>query len=312
MKVLIFGAGVIGSYYATKLHAAKIDVSILARGEKFNSIQEKGVIVEDYFTHRQTVSKIRVIDKPDDKAYDVIMVMVQMVHINDVLPVLAEFTNAKSLLFIGNNVNGFDEIVNQVRNKDIFAGFGAVGGKRAGHKVLFADANPKKPNKKAPIVLGKINATGEQNFAAVIEIFESADIRVEVVDDMDGWLKTHAAMILGLAGAAYKTEYDMKRIAVDKELVNLIVTALRESMNVLKSLGITIIPKRNRYLDFFPDFFLQSVFKNLLDSEYAEIAIAGHAAAARGEMRALADGFLTLCQKSKVDFRSFEKLTGYI
>ena len=100
MKILVFGAGAIGSYYATKLYQSEIDVSILARGEKFKNIKEKGVVVEDFFTHQQTVSKVRVIDKPDNEAYDLIMVVVQMVHINGVLPVLSEFKNAKSFLFI--------------------------------------------------------------------------------------------------------------------------------------------------------------------------------------------------------------------
>ncbi|WP_297691145.1 hypothetical protein [uncultured Eudoraea sp.] len=66
---------------------------------------------------------------------------------------------------------------------------------------------------------------------------------------------------------------------------------LRESMYALKSLGITTMLKRNRYLQFFPDFFLEFIFGKLLNSEYAEIALAGHAEAARTEIRALADGF---------------------
>jgi len=311
MKILVFGAGVIGSYYATKLYQSRIDVSILARGEKFQNIKENGIVIEDFFTGEQTVSKIHVIDKPDNEAYDLIMVIIQMVHINNVLPVLSEFKNAKSFLFIGNNVNGFENISKQLGHDKILAGFGAVGGKRNGHKVLFADADPKKPNKKAPIVLGKVNAFSNQKFENIKELFESANIKVEAVDDIDGWLKTHAAMILGLASAAYKRD-NMKSVANDKELVKLIVKALRESMNVLKSLGVTIVPKRNRNLHFFPDFLLEFIFRKLLNSEYAEIAIAGHAMAARTEMRALADGFLVHCQKSNIDYGAFKKLTGYI
>jgi len=312
MKILVFGAGAIGSYYATKLYQAKIDVSILARGEKFKNIKEKGVIVEDFFTHQQTVSKIRVIDKPDNEAYDLIMVIVQMVQIDNVLPVLSEFKNAQSFLFIGNNVNGFENVVKQLGHDKIIAGFGAIGGKRKGHKVFFADADPKRPNKTVPLVLGKVNAFSNQKFEKIKELFESANIKVEAVDDIDSWLKTHAAMILGLASAAYKKENNLKNIVEDKELITLIVNALRESMNVLKSLGVTIVPKRNRNLHLFPGFLLEFIFKKLLNSEYAEIAIAGHVEAARKEMRALADGFLILCQKSQVNYESLKKLTNYI
>jgi len=312
MKILVFGAGVIDSYYASKLFQSKIDVTILARSEKFKNITEKGIVVENFFTHEQTVSKIRVIDKPDNVPYDLVMVVVQMIHIDNVLPVLSEFINAKSFLFIGNNVNGFENISKQLGYNKILAGFGAIGGKRNGHKVFFADANPEKPDNKIPLVLGKVNAFNDQKFEKIKELFKSANIKVEAVDDIDGWLKTHTAMILGLASATYKKEYNTKNIAEDKELVKLIVKALRESMDVLKSLGVTIVPKRNRYLHFFPDFILESVFRKLLNSEYAEIAVAGHAKAARTEVRALADGFLLLCQKSNVNCVALKKLIGYI
>lgn len=312
MKILVFGAGVIGSYYATKLYQSKIDVSLLARGEKFENIKEKGVIVEDFFTHQQTVSNIRVIDKPDNEVYDLIMVTVQMIHMDNVLPVLSEFKNAKAFLFIGNNVNGFENIVEQFGHDKILAGFGAVGGEKNGHKVLYTDVNPDRPNKKAPLVLGKVHTSNNQDFIKIKQLFEKANIKVEAVDDIDGWLKTHVAMILGVASATYKKDFSTKNVAEDKELIKLIVKALRESMNVLKSLGVTIIPKRNRYLHLFPGFLLEFIFRKLLNSEYAEIAIAGHAQAARSEMRALADGFLILCQKSNVNYGAFKKLTGYI
>jgi len=312
MKVLVFGAGVIGSYFATRLFQSGIDLSILARGEKFLKIKEQGVIVEDFFNHHQTVSKIRVIDKPDHEAYDLIMVIVQMVHVNDVLPVLSEFKNAKSFLFIGNNVNGFENTVTHLGHKNLLAGFITVGGKRKDHTVLFADADPKKPHKKAPLVLGKMNEFNNHEFDSIKQLFEEANIQVQSEEDMDGWLKTHAGMILGLASASYAKEHNLNRVAEDKELIKQIVKALRESMHVLKSLGVTIVPKRNRILHLLPDFLLESVFRKLITSEYAEIAIAGHAEAARKEMRALADGFLILCQKSNVSYGAFKSLTDSI
>ena len=49
MKTLIFGAGVIGSYFATKLAQSNKDVTILARGKKYRNIKAQGVLMEDYF-----------------------------------------------------------------------------------------------------------------------------------------------------------------------------------------------------------------------------------------------------------------------
>ena len=119
-------------------------------------------------------------------------------------------------------------------------------------------------------------------------------------------------MILGVASATYKYNYNLKEIAENKDTIRLIVNALKESMNVLKELNVTIVPRRNRKLDLFPGFLLHLIFKKLIGSDYAEIAIAGHARAAREEMRALADGFLIHCQRSGVNYSSFKKITSYI
>lgn len=312
MKVLVFGAGVIGSYFATRLSHSDVDVSMFARGDKFLNIKEKGVILEDFFNHNQTLSRVRVIEEPDQEAYDLVLVTVQMIHVRDVLPILMRFRNAKSFLFIGNNVNGFAYHKAYLGHKNIMAGFITVGGKSSGHTVIFTDADPTKPREKAPLVLGRVNEFETHEFNRIRQLFEEANIMVQIEEDIDGWLKTHTGMILGLASASYLKGHNIKEVAEDDELIKQIVKALRESMKVLKSLGITIVPKKNRILHLLPAFFLVTIFRKLLSSDYAEIAIAGHAEAARNEMRALADGFLVLCNESDVSYSTFKKLTDSI
>lgn len=42
-KILIFGAGVIGSIYAMKFIEAGLDVTIFARSNRFKSLKENGL-----------------------------------------------------------------------------------------------------------------------------------------------------------------------------------------------------------------------------------------------------------------------------
>ena len=44
MRVLIYGAGVIGSLYAALFSEAGIDVAVYARGERLHSLQTKGLL----------------------------------------------------------------------------------------------------------------------------------------------------------------------------------------------------------------------------------------------------------------------------
>ncbi len=47
MKILVFGAGVLGSVYAARLHEAGHDVRILARGRRLAEIRQHGIVLEE-------------------------------------------------------------------------------------------------------------------------------------------------------------------------------------------------------------------------------------------------------------------------
>lgn len=47
MRILFYGAGVLGSLYAARLQEARQEVSILARGQRLADIREHGIVLED-------------------------------------------------------------------------------------------------------------------------------------------------------------------------------------------------------------------------------------------------------------------------
>ncbi|MCK5768426.1 MAG: alpha/beta hydrolase, partial [Candidatus Atribacteria bacterium] len=114
MKILIFGAGVLGSYYAAKLFNAKLDVTIFARGEKYKNIKEKGIMLENYLSDEKIIAPVKVIDKLDSTDFDLVLVFVQRIHVKNILPELAKIKNAKSFIFFGNNFIGFEKACNML------------------------------------------------------------------------------------------------------------------------------------------------------------------------------------------------------
>ena len=48
MKILVIGAGVLGSLYAARLQAAGHDVSIMARGERLEQIRARGILLQEH------------------------------------------------------------------------------------------------------------------------------------------------------------------------------------------------------------------------------------------------------------------------
>ncbi len=104
MKILIYGAGVLGCNMARNMFKAKKDVTLLARGTWAEEIQKNGLKIKDKFSPILSVNRIPVITElnADDK-YDVIFVVMRYTQLDSILETL-KANKTKNIVFIGNNV----------------------------------------------------------------------------------------------------------------------------------------------------------------------------------------------------------------
>ena len=101
MKILVFGAGVLGCNLARNLFRAGKDVTLLARGKWAEEIRENGLRIKDKFSPRVSVSRVPVVTelKPED-SYDVVFVVLRYTQLDSILDTLRE-SRAKNLVFVG-------------------------------------------------------------------------------------------------------------------------------------------------------------------------------------------------------------------
>ncbi len=68
MKILVYGAGAIGSIFAGKMAAAGFDVTILARNARYKELKEKGLILKNALSQKTETIQLPVISSldPDD------------------------------------------------------------------------------------------------------------------------------------------------------------------------------------------------------------------------------------------------------
>lgn len=89
MKILVYGAGVLGCNLARNLFRAGKDVTLLARGNWAEEIRKNGLRVKDKFSPRTSVSRIPVVTAlAPDAAYDVIFVVLRYTQLDSVLDTL--------------------------------------------------------------------------------------------------------------------------------------------------------------------------------------------------------------------------------
>src|SRR5271157_5587381 len=134
-RILVIGAGVNGSICAVGLCKAGIDVTVLARGRRYEDIRNDGIVIEDSFKNTRSVTKVPVIDHLDPQdCYDYIFVIVRKNQVADLLPVLAN-NHSPNVVFMVNNPSGPDEFIRALGKERVLLGFVFGAGKRDGSVI---------------------------------------------------------------------------------------------------------------------------------------------------------------------------------
>lgn len=306
MRILVYGAGPLGSLFAARLQAAGYDVSILARGQRLADLREYGIVLEDAVTGERTTTRVNVVEQlaPDD-AYDLVIVLMRKNQVTTILPALAANRHTPNVLFMGNNAAGPDEYIGALGSERVLMGFGSAGGMRAGYVMRYiAEAR----GRKARVTIGELDGRSTPRLTEIASVFESAGFQAVLSPNIDAWLKSHAAVISPIALALYMVGGDNYRLARTRDAVVLGLRALRESFRVLHALDIPITPSALRMYDWIPEPILVPLVQRLFNTRSAEIAVAGHASAARDEMKQIADEFKTLTHSTTIPTPVLDRL----
>lgn len=313
MRVLFFGAGPLGSVYAHLLHESGSDVTVLARGERYDWLKANGLVLVNEITGQRGSSHVNVVNelKPEDE-YDLVIVLIRKNKLLPVFEILAASPGVRNILFMGNNALGFDEYVKFLPVEKMLFGFPGAGGGIREQVVHYADREKPKGKRRA-VTIGEIDGQNTDRTLAIKSLFESADVPVDLTPDIDGWLKYHVAKVSPLVGALYKHDCDSYEAAQDKETLRAMVRAAKEGGRVLRALGF----RKRQPFDFnlfywLPEFMGMMAVKGVLESRFAEVAFAMHAKAARDEMEDLAREFQQLCARTSVDTPNMDTLREFI
>jgi 2-dehydropantoate 2-reductase len=313
MKTLVFGAGPMGCLYAHLLDQAGKDVTILARGQRYDSIKANGLVMVNEITGARGASKVHVVDElKSEDDYDLVVVLIRKNKLPPVFEVLRANANIRNILFMGNNALGFEQYLRHLPREKVLFGFPGAGGGISEHTVHYVDRE-KAGGKRRPITIGEIDGHTKERTRAIKSFFETSGIPVDLTGDIDGWLKYHVALVSSLANALYKHNCDNYALARDRGTLRALVRAAREGGRVLKALGY----KRRQPFKFnlfywLPEMLNVKAVQGLLESKFAEVAFALHAGVARDEIRELASEFQRLIDKTSVETPNIDTLRSFV
>jgi 2-dehydropantoate 2-reductase len=127
-RILIVGAGAIGSLFAGKLAGSGKDVTLLARRGRLEAVRKIGLRLRESTSSKVERFPIKTIASlaPGDR-YEFVLVVVQRTQMEAVLPLLAS-NQSSSFVFMSNNAAGYQAYVDVVGAERVMIAFPSAGG----------------------------------------------------------------------------------------------------------------------------------------------------------------------------------------
>jgi 2-dehydropantoate 2-reductase len=279
MRILVAGAGVIGTVYGAHLGAAGHAISVLSHPPRTAGIAARGLAARDVLAGGRVATSAVVVPDAAAGHYDLVLATVRADQLASVCAELTALRGAPAVLFFGNNPGGRAAIPAAVPGT-VLLGFPGIGGVLRDGTADYARI------RQQPTALP---ASRDPRLAELQGSLRQRGFAVQRVPDMDGWLAYHAAFVACVTAALYRCGGDPARLAADRPALTLMCDAVTEAFGALRDRGVAGLP-RNLATLHRPALKPVAVryWARTMRSPAGELYFAAHARHARPEMRALA------------------------
>lgn len=304
MNILVYGAGVIGSLYAARLHEAGYNVSLLARGQRAVSLRTQGILLEDSSTGHRTTTQVSIVDHlaPTD-SYDVVIVTVRLDQLTSILPILAANHQIPTLLFMLNNPDGMQRL-QMLEPHRVLLGFPSIGGSRQGEVIRYAH-HPAL----VQTTLGEEDGQITPRLQHLATAFKRAGLSVALNSDMQSWLKTHAVIDVCMLAAVVMTQGSSAKLGRTRKHIVMMVQAVHEGLLALQAQDIPITPLGMKVLFLWmPRRLAVLCWQYILQSSIAMPNLQG----GLDEVRQMARDIMAQLQKSSIPTPTLSRLIAFL
>ncbi len=280
MRILIYGAGVIGSLYAALFSEAGVDAAVFARGKRAKTLQEHGLQYKKEGTVRTARLKVLTTLEPDDR-YDFILLTVRE---NQLMQALGELKSncSPTIVTMVNSLDTYDKWEAVCGKERILPAFPGAGGGFAGD-VLDAALTPRLIQ---PTTIGKTDGREKK----LAELMGKAGIPCQIVPDMHVWQICHLGMVVPVADAYYEAD-DPGHAGRDRPLMKKTAARIKENFKLLRRQGLPMSPVKMNIFRILPSGAIALVLGFVFRSRFGDRFMYQHSMKAPDEMRRLHEEF---------------------
>ncbi len=299
MRILVYGAGVIGANLAADLFASGRDVTLLARGPWADTLEKNGLTVKSAFFPKKRTWRIPVIcELKSDDVYDVIFVVMRFTQLDGVIPALLNNTS-KNVALIGNDpcAPAYRE---KLKGKNVLFGFYMAAGHREPDRVVSFSLKK--------ITIGQLR-DDPANEDLIRRIFDGTKIKAVYQPNMEDYLLCHAAFVMPIGFACYHCDGDLKKISRDRAYLNQIIDANIEGYQAIENAGHEILPASDK--DYHSKKYRKlcyRVYRIMCSTVIGKICVSDHAMNAVEEMEAINKGLKRFFDEHRASYSIYQKL----
>ncbi|KIW74503.1 hypothetical protein Z517_12443 [Fonsecaea pedrosoi CBS 271.37] len=235
-KIAIIGAGPVGCAFAVHLVKAGHDVTIVGRGQRLASVQASGGVLTKKSDKATEISKTPVVavgSLDTAQPWDLVLLTITEHQFDEQLfATLKTCSKSTEILFMFNTFASLDRYFDVLGKERCIMGFPAILA-YFHHGALVHQF----------MSFGQITIISSPKWRS---IFSSAGIKCVHEPDMQSWLRTHAALVIGAMSAAVAAA--KKKSGVTWEEASLIAGAVKEGLALVQKLGNNVIPRWIYYL----------------------------------------------------------------
>ena len=276
MRILIFGAGVIGSLYGAILAEAGYDVSVYARGCRLECLTRDGLLYKRKGKIRK--APVRVLSKLEAKdCYDLILLTVRENQLHAALEELRQNVSPTIVTMV-NSLETYDSWEAICGAGRIIPAFPGAGGGFDGN-VLDAALTPRLIQ---PTTIGKTGGR-EKDLARVLH---RAKIPCQIVPDMHAWQLCHLAMVVPIADAYYEAA-DPEHAGRDAAIMRKTAKQIRDNLDVIAARKIRLSPGKMQAFRLLPTPLVGWILGFVFQSSFGDRFMYLHSMKAPDEMRQL-------------------------
>lgn len=316
MKILIYGAGIVGCTYGWQLSEAGCDITVLVRPDKKESIEQKGITINcsDFRSGTKVVKEIvfrpKVIDYLSvDNNFEYIIVTTNNLHLTEILPILRESAGQAHILFFQNMwANDFYEIEKSLSPDQYFFGFPFMAGGGKENNVIH---NAISGLKYSHTPLGEIDGAITPRVQKISDALEKANLKPMLYKQIKIWLITHYAVAAGLSAGIIMAGSG-KAFSSDTKILRHTFKAIREGLKVCFKIGIDPKSERTNQLYYLPLFIGTAIAKKVYSNEALCLMFDGHTQHAPDEMQKMLNDIIDCARDNNIQTPYLSDLSGKI